>query len=152
MTLLIGLIMAALGSGVILPQLSAQLDSDHTVPRLCGVVEHTTHVLKKHSTKPEEKKLPFRHVRLLLYAIRGDAPCCDNLLVVGQTIADYDGRYSFRKTAPGLYWLALRFNDRDYSYFLRYAPAKHADRDCDLFYLNFDETEKPTLNREIVVE
>jgi hypothetical protein len=135
-----------------LPQPSAQIDSWHTVQRVCGVIEHISYLSQKHSAQRLQKSQPFRHLHLKLYEALGGTTCCDTLPLEGQAVTDDDGKYNFRKIVPGAYWLAFDFDGRTYSYPLRYEPMKHADSDCDGFYLGFDEHAEPALRREVVVE
>jgi len=154
MKLLAGLFFAAVATACPQesPQQSPPLDSWHTVQRMCGVVERTQHVPRKHSAQLEEKKAPFRYLSLELYAQQGSMPCCEKLVLAGQAKTDEDGRYRFKKIAPGDFWLSFQMEGRRYSYPLRYQPAKHADPDCDWFYLNFDEADKVPFDREMIIE
>jgi len=154
MKILAGLVVSTLTATMSqgLPQQSAQIDSWHTVQRMCGVIERISYVSQNHSVQRLEKSQPFRHVHLKLYEALGQTTCCDTLRLAGQRVTDDDGKYNFRKIAPGAYWLAFDFEGRTYSYPLRYEPMKHVDPDCDWFYLGFDEHAEPALRQGVVVE
>lgn len=97
----------------------------------CGVFEYVEHIPDaklKNTYTDRRKALP--EVVLNLYPWEEGQECCAGRTSAAQAVTDKKGRFKFEALRPGKYWVAARWNLKEYQKRVEFVPGKAADVHC----------------------
>ncbi len=104
------------------------------VGRVCGKLVHYEQVPVKNTTNvymPKTRTLP--RVALRLYRASEDGSCCDGLVVAEETKTGRWGRFRFKNTEIGPFWLTADIGGRSYRMLVRVEKGIHEECSDDQY-------------------
>jgi len=118
----------------------AQEKKPWDIDRLCGRLEHVQKVPdRKNANTFSENRKPLREVSVSLYGRRENEPCCAGLNALETIQTRKGGRFEFKTTRPGNYWLGMNWSGKEYRLGVVYKPQKNSTTMCSEQGIGLDD-------------
>ncbi len=133
----VGMILAL---GMIASTSYAQEKKPWQIDRLCGKIEYVQKIPSRKNTNTfSEKRKALRDISLGLYDQHENESCCSGLAAIETVHTGRGGRFEFKNTKPGNYWLGANWNGKEYKVAVVFKPEKNSSTLCSEQGLGFDD-------------
>jgi hypothetical protein len=102
-----------------------------SVGRICGRVVYLQRIpIRKQPNTYSDKRTDLKGIPLELCESPKGSPCCEDLKSVSATVSDKHGEFDFNPEKAGHYWLTAKWNGRDYTVAVEFAPQRVPSTIC----------------------
>ncbi|HEY1802023.1 MAG TPA: hypothetical protein VGG46_13925 [Terriglobales bacterium] len=116
---------------VLVQVVHAQENKPWGVDRLCGRLEHVEKIPdRKDANTYSENRKALRGLSVSLFERHEDDTCCESLTAIASVTTDKHGQFEFKNENPGQYWLATKWNGKEYRTAVTFQPTKNSQTSC----------------------